>query len=107
MKMTNMLRTKLLACAFACVTLITAGCGSGVTGTYSDPTGAFVLNLNSGGNATIAFAGMSSMCTYTVSGSNVTLMCQGDTSGPLVLTIQSDGSVTGPPGSFMPPLKKK
>jgi len=98
------LRNLLFIAVFGGAALI--GCGSGVQGTYSDPSGGFVLDLKSGGNATFTFAGQAASCTYKVDGKQLTLTCQGDTS-PTVLTIQNDGSLTGPPGTMMPPLRKK
>jgi len=83
-----------------------AGCGGGVQGTYSDQTGAFVLQLNSGGQATFTFAGQSAPCAYTANGNAIALNCQG-AAGSVNLTVQSDGSLTGPPGTLMPPLRKK
>jgi len=83
-----------------------AGCSGSVSGTYTDPSGAFVLNLKSGGAATFAFAGQQANCTYKSDGKTVNLTCEGQT-GALTLTVQSDGSLTGPPGTFMPPLRKK
>ena len=83
---------------------ILAGCSS-VSGTYVDPTGAFSLELKSGGAATFTFANMPMMCTYTQSGNSITLNCPGG--APMVMTVQSDGSLAPPAGSFMPPLKKK
>ena len=82
------------------------GCGSSLTGTYTDGTGAFTLELKSGGAATFTFAGMPAMCTYKPNGNTIALMCEGQV-GALVLTVQNDGSLAGPPGTFMPPLKKK
>lgn len=82
-----------------------AACGSGVKGTYSDQNGAFVLDLKSGGTASFTFAGDTAPCTYKVDGNNLTLNCQGQ-AGTAVLTIHDDGSLTGPPGSFMPVLRK-
>jgi hypothetical protein len=82
------------------------GCGSSLTGTYSDANGAFTLVLKSGGTATFTFAGMPANCTYTSSGNMLNLNCEGG-QGPLVMTVQSDGTLVGPPGTFMPPLKKK
>lgn len=82
------------------------GCSSRVEGTYSDPTGAFVLQLKSGNSASFAFSGEAAPCTYQSSGGKVSLQCQGQ-AGPLVLTVQNDGSLAGPPGTFMPPLRKK
>jgi len=93
----------LLLCVAITAVSITAGCG-GVTGTYSDPTGGVSIELKSGGAAMFTFAGQSSPCTYTTSGKQVSLTCQGQTT---VFTIQDDGSLAGPPGSLMPPLKKK
>ena len=88
------------------VALLIAGCGGGVTGTYTDSTGGIVLVLKSGGQATLTFAGQTGNCTYTANGNNVNLNCQG-AANAIALTVQSDGSITGPPDGFMPPLKKK
>jgi len=96
----------LLAASIAGATLVAVGCGGGVQGTYSDGSGAFVLNLKSGGQATFAFAGQTAACTYVVNGQNINLTCEGD-AGTTTLTLQSDGTLAGPSGSFMPPLKKK
>ena len=87
------------------VALVCAGCSS-VQGTYADSTGAFVLDLKSGGQATFTFGGQAAPCTYDVNGKSVSVACQGDNSKE-VLTIQSDGSLAGPPGSPIPPLRKK
>ena len=80
-------------------------CGSGVQGTYSDPAGAFVLDLKSGGKSTLTFMGESAACTYNVNGKSLTLECQGQ-AGKIILTIHDDGSLTGSPGTFMPALRK-
>lgn len=91
--------------ATAVLILVCAACGSGVKGTYSDPSGGFVLDLKSGGSASFTFAGDTAPCTYKVDGNNLTLNCQGQ-AGTAVFTIHDDGSLTGPPGSFMPALRK-
>jgi hypothetical protein len=83
-----------------------AGCGSSVEGTYSDPGGAITLDLKSGGNATISFMGETAPCTYTVDGKKLALSCKGQ-AGKMNFTIQDDGSLAGPPGTFIPPLRKK
>jgi hypothetical protein len=86
-----------------------AGCGGlggGMQGTYSDQAGAFVLDLKAGGQATFTFAGDVLPCSYTVKGSSLTLTCKGDGPPSLALTIHDDGSLTGPPGAFMPALRK-
>lgn len=38
------------------------GCGSSVQGTYSDPMGAFTLELKSGGKAAFTFMGETAQC---------------------------------------------
>jgi|GEM_PF-898897 len=82
------------------------GCGSSVQGTYSDPNGAITLELKSGGKAAFTFMGETAQCNYTVDGKKLMLDCKGDP-GKVTLTIQDDGSLTGPPGTFMPPLRKR
>jgi hypothetical protein len=86
-----------------CIAMI--ACGSKLTGTYSAAGGAIILDLQSGGKATLTFTGETAPCTYTTSGSTVSLSCQGQ-AGNLALTVQSDGSLAGPPGSFIPLLQK-
>jgi len=82
------------------------GCGSRIPGTYSDPTGGIVLDLKSGGTATLTFAGESATCPYTSTGEQVVLNCQGQP-GRVVLTFDKEGALVGPPGSILPPLKRK
>jgi hypothetical protein len=97
----NIFRNVVLGCL--CVVMI--ACGSSLTGKYSAAGGAIMLELQSGGKATLSFAGETAPCTYTSSGKTVTLACQGQ-AGSLALTVQSDGSLAGPPGSLIPPLQK-
>ena len=78
-------------------------CGKSVQGTYSDNAGAFVLELKSGGKATFTFGGEAMPCTYKVDGNQVTLQCATETN---FFTVHDDGSLTGPPGSFMGALRK-
>lgn len=92
--------------AMSSVLAFTAGCSSGPTGTYRDAMGAVILELRSGGNARFTFSGDVEDCTYTSTKANLTLTCKGDTS-PTVFTIHDDGSLTGPPETFMPPLRKE
>ena len=93
-----------LAVAALLAIVFTVACG-GVQGTYTDTTGAVSLVLKSGGNATFTFAGQSGDCTYTSSGNTVSLTCPGQ-AGAVNFTVGS-GTLTGPPDSFFPPLKKK
>jgi len=105
----KLFRTNLLQAVFTGATLVAilcvAACG-GMQGTYTDTTGAVSLVLKSGGNATFTFAGQSGDCTYTSSGKTVTLTCPGQ-AGAVNFTAGSDGTLSGPPDSFFPPLKKK
>lgn len=91
--------------ALGCLCIALIACGSKLTGTYSAAGGAIMLELQSGGKANLSFAGQTAPCTYTTSGNTVTLACPGQ-AGSLALTVQSDGSLAGPPGSFIPPLQK-
>jgi hypothetical protein len=95
----------LILTALLCLSCGLAGCGSRMEGTYTDPMGAFVLVLKSGGNATLSFAGDTAACTYAVNGDKLTLDCKG-TVGKAVFTIQSDGALAPPEGSFIQPLHK-
>lgn len=81
-------------------------CNSGPSGTYSDANGSVLLELKSGGKANITFMGDVADCTYNASGHELTLDCKG-AAGRIEFTIHDDGSLTGPPGSFMPMLRKQ
>lgn len=74
-------------------------------GTYSDPSGAYTLDLRARGKALFTFVGESAQCSYTVGDHAVNLDCP-DPAGKLALAIHDDGSLTGPPGSIMPALRR-
>jgi len=86
--------------------LLISGCNSGPKGTYTDANGAVILELRSGGSANFTFMGEVQDCTYESSGKQLALSCKGE-AGKTVFNIHDDGSLTGPPGSFMPPLRKQ
>jgi hypothetical protein len=88
------------------VTLVVTACG-GVKGKYADASGAFVLDLKSGGQANFAIPNSETTCTYTTKGDQLSLTCKGDASGPLTLTMHDDGSISGASDGFMPVLRKK
>jgi hypothetical protein len=102
----NHFRNFILVAAIACLSLVFASCGSSVTGTYSDASGSFMLELRSGGKAAFTFMGETASCTYAVDGTKLNLNCEGD-AGKTVFTIHDDGSLTGPPGTLFPPLRKR
>jgi len=86
--------------------LLVCGCNSGPKGTYTDANGAVILELRSGGKANFTFMGDVQDCTYESSAKQLTLTCKGE-AGRTVFNIHDDGSLTGPAGSFMPPLRKE
>ena len=81
-------------------------CTSGPQGTYSDQAGSVVLELKSGGKSNFTFMGEMADCTYATSGKQITLNCKG-AAGTSVFNIHDDGSLTGPPGTFIPVLRKQ
>jgi hypothetical protein len=96
-------RTASAAGAIALLSLSLMGCGSKVKGnTYE--AGMVSLSFQSGGKATFSAAGDSAPCTYTESGSKITVACNTDTT---VFTVDSDGNLVGPPDSLMGKLIKK
>lgn len=92
--------------AIAFCLLSFSACSSGPSGTYSDANGAVLLELKSGGKANITWLGEVADCTDSTSDNKLTLNCKGD-AGKIVFTIHDDGSLTGPPGGFMPMLRKQ
>lgn len=82
------------------------GCNGGVKGTYSDPNGGVVLELRSGGQASITFMGEIADCSYDTRGKQVLLDCK-PPAGKFTFNIHDDGSLTGPAGGFMPTLRKQ
>jgi hypothetical protein len=88
-------------CAFLLFGLALCGCGDKMQGTYSNPTGLAMLDLKTGGKATLTKLGQTASCTYTSDDSQVEVTCGGDKS---VFRVNSDGSLTGP--GFMGVLKK-
>lgn len=97
---------KLKSIVAGAVILLISGCDSGPRGTYTDANGAVILELRSGGKANFTFMGDVQDCSYKSSGNQLTLSCKGDAS-TTVFAIHDDGSLTGPAGSFMPPLRKQ
>lgn len=81
-----------------------AACGKSVSGnTYVGAAGVSVA-FESGGKATVSLAGIKSDCTYTEDGKTVTLTCEGL---PATLTINDDGSLSGPADGMLTRLTKQ
>ena len=84
--------------------LTVAGCGSSVAGsTYIDNGGVVQIEFKSDGKAYVSTGPVSNTCTYTQSGNNITLICEGDTEQ---LALNSDGSLSGPPDGMLGHLTK-
>jgi hypothetical protein len=91
----------------AAIAFLICGCNSGPKGTYTDANGAVILELRSGGKANFTFMGDVEECSYKTGDRQLTLTCKGSPAPVTVFNIHDDGSLTGPPGSFMPPLRKE
>ena len=99
------LRTSTLAIAGICAFLL-PGCGKSMTGTYSDSLGSVVLDLKSGGKANFTYMGDVADCAYSLSGTKLTVDCKGE-AGTTIFTVHDNDTLTGPPGSFIPALRKQ
>jgi hypothetical protein len=98
---------RLASFGVAAIALVaTVACTSGPSGTYSDAMGSCLLELKSGHKANFTFSGDVLDCTFSTSAKKLSLTCKGDAT-PTVFTIHDDGSLTGPPGSFIPVLRKQ
>jgi hypothetical protein len=89
----------------ACLLAVPA-CTSGARGTYSDATGSMVLELKSGSKANFTYMGDVADCSYSMSGKQVTVNCRGS-AGTTVFNVHDDGSLSGPPGTFIPVLRRQ
>lgn len=77
----------------AVITIASCG-GSGVTGTYHDPTGQITLDLQSGGKAHISILGEQHDLTYKVEGNKIMLHDPADAeSGDVEITRNTDGTL--------------
>src|ERR1700733_5604697 len=96
------IRTVVLVCILAGLSLA-AGCGgTNVEGTYHDPDNAVTLELK-GGKAGLNLGMLHIDGAYTVDGNKLTIQPpEGNTGETMVFGINKDGSLAGPPGSEMP-----
>ena len=100
----SMMRSGWIAAAAALLCLGAVGCGTNVKGhTYAAADNSVTIDFQSGGSATVSFGGIPGTCTYTQSGKQVSLACEGDTT---VFTIGDDGSLDGPPDGMLGHLTK-
>jgi hypothetical protein len=83
--------------------LSAAGCSKVSGHTFAGAGGLVKIEFASGGKATTSMGPMSSACTYTESGSKITLVCEDDTT---VFSVADDGSLNGPPDGMLAHLTK-
>jgi len=72
---------------------LATGCGSKLDGTYTNPTGIVMLELRSGGKATMGMGGETKDCTWEEQKKQVLLLCARDR---LTLRVNEDGSLFAP-----------
>jgi hypothetical protein len=90
--------------AIAICSVMLAACGGDkLAGTYSNENGSIVVDVKSGGQGALTIDGETKPCTYTSDQTTLKLTCDGDETD---FTIHDDGSLTGPPDSFVGQLKK-
>lgn len=78
-----------------CAALLLAACGSGIEGTYTDPTGVAKYEFESGGKVYMSLLGVKVEQKYEVDGKHIKIMTS---SGTQILTRLDDGSLEGPLG---------
>ena len=91
-----------IAAAALCFCAI--GCGNSVKGhTYAGNGQLMSIQFQSDGKALASMGPLTSNCTYTQAGNEITLICEGDTEQ---LTMNSDGSLNGPPDGMLAHLTR-
>ena len=103
--MKNRYSAKVLLCALILVfsTCAAGAAGSTVEGTYENAQGNASIEFTACGKAHFSFHGLGGECKYKIEGKKLTLIVEDETT---VFSINEDGSLTGPPDSFLPGLKK-
>lgn len=90
---------RVAACLVMTLACLLNGCGSSVSGhVYHDNGGVVRVEFKSGGKALVSIGTMSHECTYSESGKNVSMDCDGE---KLNFTVQDDGALAGPPDGYM------
>lgn len=90
--------------ALVSMVLAAAACGGDkLAGTYQNENGSIVLDLKSGGTGALTIAGDTKPCTYTSDQQTLKVTCDDN---EVDFTVHDDGSLTGPPDSFVGDLKK-
>jgi hypothetical protein len=88
-----------LAGAALALSLVIAGCGSSLNGTYHQAGGAGIITLEfNSGKVTSTVGGESKQGTYDIKGDKVILHLPGD--GDVPLKLNGDGTLDSPLGTF-------
>jgi hypothetical protein len=95
------LRGALRLVGVAGLSSLTVACGSKLDGTYTNPSGIVMLELRSGGKATMGVGGETRECTHAEEGKQVRLTCGKD---QIALRINEDGTLFAP--GFIGVMKK-
>jgi hypothetical protein len=85
----------------AALSMLATACGSKLDGTYTNPSGIVMLELRSGGKATMGVGGETRECTHAEEGKQVRLTCGKE---QIALRINEDGTLFAP--GFIGVMKK-
>jgi hypothetical protein len=90
----------------AIVSVCTTACGGPKAEghTYSGNGGVVKIEFKSDGKAFVATGPLSTPCTYSEGGKNLTLTCEGETTE---FTIDDDGALIGPPDGLLARLTQE
>jgi hypothetical protein len=77
---------------------------SPLVGTYENADGKTLIEFLAGGKAYFSFHGVTADCAHSGNAKKVTVTCDGE---DMVFAVNSDGSLAGPPESFVTRMKKK
>jgi hypothetical protein len=81
-----------------------APASAGIEGEYENADQKTVIELLPKGRAFLSFHGLTQECSYAVEGKSLKLTCDGEETR---FTIEDDGTLMGPPDSFLTRMKRK
>ena len=90
--------------SISCGETASARADATVTGVYANGEGSAWVALLTDGRAHFSLHNVGGSCTYARTGRSLDLTCEGETTR---FTVEDDGTLTGPPDSFLTRLKKK
>jgi hypothetical protein len=95
------IREALRLAVVAGLSTLTIACGSKLDGTYTNPSGIVMLELRSGGKATMGVGGETRECSHAEEGKQIRLTCGKE---QIALRINEDGTLFAP--GFIGVMKK-